>query len=430
MKAKNKFKSCTDDIYLDTIDPFPSEIQSYSYNVENSIFSIIKLNTPLKEIINDKFFGIKRSFPRKLFYIKIYAFSYVQNYKEIEFDKYKFKIFPQTNFNISFHNTILNINSKGTLSILNNNKNNNSNYSYPIYENDLVDNNIIKYKVGIDKKDYFFVIIINNNIEMDGILKSEKSFRLINTFKCKLLYFKENNKSLNFMFNSNNSIDYTINKNSIVLLDIKSAYSISDLKSQIIFHDDVLNNLFTSSNENIKNIYYFFILTNKDKNKEKESMLNDFLKKIKFKLNVAILLLENSSVCGQDFNVVIDKEYLVANINNELVELKKKQGNVEERLEKVEGRLENVEGRLENVEGRLENVEGRLGKVEDALGSINKILCEIQENMLTKSSLKQLKDELVVDIKNSLNEEIRNNDNNSRGILAYIKGLFNGFGWH
>ena len=110
-----------------------------------------------------------------------------------------------------------------------------------------------------------------------GVLKTKKSFDLIKTLKCKLLYISNKTTKKNFMKINNNNFDFNIKKGNILIFDIKSSYSISDLINQKKFHDDILFNLYESCNEDINNYYYIYIITDKDKTQEKEEKLRVYL---------------------------------------------------------------------------------------------------------------------------------------------------------
>ena len=51
---------------------FPSQKKALSSNIENSIFSTIKLRSTL---VDDKYAGIKKAFSHRIYFIKLFAFS-------------------------------------------------------------------------------------------------------------------------------------------------------------------------------------------------------------------------------------------------------------------------------------------------------------------------------------------------------------------
>ena len=272
----NKAISClTEDIIISPYYQFPSETHAYSSNIENSIISIIKLYSPLKEIIDDKCIGIKKSYPHRLYYTKILAFSFVEHYEDINVDEYDYKLFPQTNINIVFYGKKINITTEGNLKFNVDPKN----YSY--FLNYI--NGANYYKVIINQKNYLFIVKINNHIEIDGALKAEKDFDLLDIFKCHLLYIKKQNFVHNFMDNNNNNFHFSIKNDNILIFDVKSTFCVSDLITQVNFHDGVLFNLFNSCGENLSKYFYVCILSDKNKTKEKENKLKLFLKKNQIK---------------------------------------------------------------------------------------------------------------------------------------------------
>ena len=257
------------------------------------------------------------------------------------------------------------------------------------------------------------LIVQTNNIEIDGVLKAKKSFDLIKTFKSKLLYISNKTTKKNFMKISNNNFDFNIKKNTILIFDIKSCYSVSDLMNQINFHDDILFNLYQSCNEDINKYYYIYIITDKDKTLEKEEKLKNFLDSTKFNLNIAILQTEQSEICGKDFSVVIDKEFLAKNIIDEIAELKIEIKILNLREEKIENRLNGIEETQKNTENRLNGIENEFSDLKSKIDIVAK------EN---KQELAEFRNSIIKEIK-GISEEFRNN-NNSEGILASIKRFF------
>ena len=62
-----------------------------------------------------------------------------------------------------------------------------------------------------------------------------------------LLYIKTQNFVYNFMDNNNNNnFHISIKNNNILIFDVKITFCVSDLISQVKFHDNILFNLFNS----------------------------------------------------------------------------------------------------------------------------------------------------------------------------------------
>ena len=396
--------SClTKEIDISKYEKFPNEIETHSFNIENSIYSIIKLYTPLEELVDEKFFGSKRSFPHKLFYTKLFAFAYPDDYdyKSINIEKYDFKAFPQTYLNIIFYGQKININSNGYLSIAYDSKN------YSKFLNNI--NNTNYYKVIINDKSYLFIVVINNSIEIDGILKSNKDFDLKNTFKCKVLYIKNKNNIDNYMENHNNNSDFIIKNGSTILFDIKSTYAVSDLIKQIKFHDSILYNIYKSCNENLDKYFYFCILTDKEKTESKKNILKNFLHEAKVKLNIIILQTENSNICGSYFDIAIDKEYLAKNI-----------------MVKIDG----LESKIDGLESKIDGLERKINFViqkQEIMESSHKEMEESQQKRLNniENELKSIKNNTVtIERINNLEESILSRLNNNGSIFSYFRRLF------
>ena len=406
-------KCLSDKIQFYQMELLPSEIQSYSFNIENSLFSTIKLNSPLQEVINEKYFGTKRSFPHKLFYTKLFAFFYVSDATIINLEKFQYKAFPQTNFDVKFLGKTINISSNGYMSFKNDERDSHLNLLYSNY----INSDIKYYKLSINKIKYL-LIVETNNIEIDGVLKAKESFDLVKTFKSKLLYISNKNTKINFMNIGNNNFDFNIKKDSILIFDIKSAYSVYDLMRQITAHDAILFNLYKSCNEDINQYYYIFIITDKDKTQEKEDKLKKFLDSIKINLNVAIIQTEESKICGKDFSVVIDKEFLAKNIIDEISELKNNIKIINQRQEKIESRLDGIEETQDNIKIKLNEIEETQIKIESDISDLkSKIESE------NKQEMEDFKKCLITEIRGIIREEIRNN-NNSEGLLSSIKRFF------
>ena len=190
--------------------------------------------------------------------------------------------------------------------------------------------------------------------------------------------------------------------------------------NQIKFHDVILFNLYQSCNEDINKYYYIYIITDKDKALEKEEKLKNYLDSTKFNLNIAILQIEQSEICGKDFSVVIDKEFLAKNILDEIAELKTEIKILNLREEKIENRLNGIEETQKNTENRLNGIEDRLNGIENEFSDLkSKIDIVAKEN---KQELAEFRNSIIKEIK-GISEEFRNN-NNSEGILASIKRFF------
>ena len=402
-KTWNSISCLTKEIDISKYEKFPNEIETHSFNIENSIYSNIKLYTPLEELVDEKFFGSKRSFPHKLFYTKLFAFAYPDDYdyKSINIEEYDFKAFPQIYLNIKFYGQKININSNGYLSIAYDSKN------YSKFLNNI--NNTNYYKVIINDKSYLFIVVINNSIEIDGILKSNKDFDLKNTFKCKVLYIKNKNNIDNYMENHNNNSDFIIKNGSTILFDIKSTYAVSDLIKQIKFHDSILYNIYKSCNENLDKYFYFCILTDKEKTESKKNILKNFLHEAKVKLNIIILQTENSNICGSYFDIVIDKEYLAKNI-----------------MVKIDG----LESKIDGLESKIDGLERKINFViqkQEIMESSHKEMEESQQKRLNniENELKSIKNNTVtIERINNLEESILSRLNNNGSIFSYFRRLF------
>lgn len=400
-KEKNNIKCYTENIFLSRFEDFPSQIQSYSNNVENSIYSMLKLYSPLREIQNDKYFGIKKNHPHHLFFTKVYAFTFILHYNDIDLSNYKPKIFPQTNLNIIFKSQKFNINTNGFLSIKNRAKN-------TYIETLSYDEKRNIYKVSINKNEYIIIIIIDNNIEVDGILKAIESFDLSETLKTKILYINYNNNKINFIGKDSTNYKFIINKNSKIIIDIKSSFSIEDSINQIEFHESIIYNLLDTCCEDVKNYYYFLILSDKNKTKSKEKQLNDFLQNANLNLNVIILLAENSSIFNKNFELVIDKEYLTADIYSELKKInnnieifQKQQSKFEERLTKVEKDIDDIKKEM---------------LTKEILKKSNDDIKKTMEEMLNKYT-----EELIQIMNGKKGEENSNNSKYSLNLFSSIK---------
>ena len=409
-KTWNGISCLTKEIDISKYEKFPNEIETHSFNIENSIYSIIKLYTPLEELVDEKFFGSKRSFPHKLFYTKLFAFAYPDDYdyKSINIEKYDFKAFPQSYLNIKFYGQKININSDGNLSIAYDSKN------YSKFLNNI--NNTNYYQVIINDKSYLFIVVINNSIEIDGILKSNKDFDLKNTFKCKLLYIKNKNNIDNYMENHNNNSDFIIKNGSTILFDIKSTYAVSDLIKQIKFHDSILYNIYKSCNENLDKYFYFCILTDKEKTESKKNILRNFLREAKVKLNIIILQTENSNICGSYFDIVIDKEYLAKNIMVKIDGLESKIDGLESKIDGLERKMGGLERKINFAIQKQEIMERSHKEMEE---SQQKRLNNIEEE------LKSIKNNTVtIERINNLEESILSRLNNNGSIFSYFRRLF------
>ena len=404
---KRNIQCYTENITLHQFGQLPSEIQSYSNTVENSLYSLIKLYTPLREIVSDKYFGIKKNYPHHLFYVKLYALSFIDGYDKIDLQQYECKIFPQTNLDIFFKGQVFNINSKGTLSIKDNPKKVSAK-SLKFTENQS------NYKITIDGKDYLLVISFDNKIEIDGILKAKESFNLLDTFKTKILYFKNDKNRINFMKKNYENFEYRINKNSTIIIDIKSFYSIESLIRQIEFHDEILYNLLETCDEDLKKYYYLFILNDKNRNKTKEEKLNNFLQRNKLKLNIIVLLTEQSTICGQDFEVVIDKEYLSSEVNTELRNIRNHIENLHKKQDRFETALNNIKNEI------VPNINNEM------VTTFEEMLKKNKEEMAaeTKKMLDEKMEEMMMRLNQREREENNNNNGNSFGIISFIKRWF------
>ena len=410
-KAWNGIWCLTKEIDISKYEKFPNEIETHSFNIENSIYSNIKLYTPLEELVDEKFFGSKRSFPHKLFYTKLFAFAYPDDYdyKSINIEEYDFKAFPQIYLNIKFYGQKININSNGYLSIAYDSKN----YSKFLYNI----NNTNYYQVIINDKSYLFIVVINNSIEINGIFKSNKDFDLKNTFKCKVLYIKNKNNIYNYMENHNNKSDFIIKNGSTILFDIKSTYAVSDLIKQIKFHDSILYNIYKSCNENLDKYFYFCILTNKEKTESKKNILKNFLNEAKVKLNIIIIQTKNSNICGSNF----DFEFLAKNIMVKIDGLESKIDGLESKIDGLERKINFFIQKQERMEKRYNEMEENQGKIVKTQDRMELRLNNIEEE------LKSIKNNTVtIERINNLEESILSRLNNNRNIFSYFRRLFTG----
>ena len=148
----------SDKIFFYQYGLLPSEIQSYSFNIENSLYSTIKLNSPLQEILNEKFFGTKRSYPHKLFFIKLFAFSFIKDPSTINLKNFQFKTFPLTNFDITFFGKKINIYSNGHIYL----KKDEKDCKLNLLNSHCLNSDIKYYKLSIEKKDYLLIAQTNN----------------------------------------------------------------------------------------------------------------------------------------------------------------------------------------------------------------------------------------------------------------------------
>ena len=408
---------------------FPSKILSYSYTIENTIYSLLKLYTPLKEICDEKFFGSKRNYPHYLFYIKIYALDFsAYNNNDLNLNEEACKIFPQTNFDINFFGQIISIKSNGFLQFVNNKKGNNEAFLFNIDKNKY-------YKLTIERKAYLFVIVYDNKIEIDGILKSVDKFDIVDAFKSQVLYIKDKINTYNFLSNNNinNNFKYVINKGTKLLIDIKSKYSITDLKSQSKFHDKILSNLYKSCNENINNYYYIFIITDEDKTQKKAQELRQFLDEVNFNLNIIIFETANSTICGHNYDVVLDKGTLtkdiykkVDNIENEIKEMREDLSELKKKI------IPEIHNDLSELKNKI------IPEIHNDISELkNKIIPEIRKDILTdikQTIVPQMTKDIIDSINNNMihlkemqNQENNNidqeinNNSNSEGPMMKIK---------
>ena len=76
-------KYFTNGIVISKNAQFQSGISALTSSIENSILSTIKMNSPLVKIINDKYSVVKKAYPHRIYYIKIFVFSNVKDYKKL-----------------------------------------------------------------------------------------------------------------------------------------------------------------------------------------------------------------------------------------------------------------------------------------------------------------------------------------------------------
>ena len=383
----------------------PTEIQAESFNSQDSIYSVIKLNTPLNEIYNEKYFGSKRSFPRHLFYFNLYAFAYTQNYLDIDLEKYSYKTFPQTHIEFNFMGGIFSVNSLGQLK--------NKNQNIQILELNIKEDTYF-YQISISNICYIFVLQLNKKIEIDGNLKSSKSFDIVKAFQSKLLFIKNNEGKYLNIKNNNEKNSYILKKNMNILLDYKYHFSI-DLISQMLSHDKILSNLYKSCNENLENFYYIGILTEENKTEEKSKKIIDMLQKSKFNLNVLIFIIENDSICGQEYQVVIDKEYLHKDLSHKVKDLSSEVKDLSSEVKEVKLKVNEIDKKLDSLVLMLnKNIDSSKNENEKYKTKIS----EVDSRILSlENDVKQAKDDIL---------EIKGLQNGNRqgGFINFIYGLF------
>ncbi len=104
------------------------------------------------------------------------------------------------------------------------------------------------------------------------------------------------------------------------------------------------------------------------------------------------------------------------NMQENIVHIHSKLGDVDVRLVHVEARLENVDARLVHIDARLENVDARLENVDARLENIETNLSDTQENVhyLVRDAL--MRDELQP----ILNREIAKSESR---MISHMEGF-------
>ena len=77
------------------------------------------------------------------------------------------------------------------------------------------------------------------------------------------------------------------------------------------------------------------------------------MKKAKFKLNVIILLAQISSICNKNYGLVIDEEYLSADIYYELKKINNKIEILNKRQNKLTKRIANEEQNINKIKKEM-----------------------------------------------------------------------------
>ena len=260
-------------------------------------------------------------------------------------------------------------------------------------------NNANYYKVVIDKIEYLFIVITNNYFKINGTLKANTDFDLLDTFKCKLLFIKTKDFTHNYIDNNNKDFHFNIQKDNIILFDIKSTFIISILTPQIKFHDNQLFNLFSSCGENLNNYFYFCILTDKNKTNKKINELKRNLNDNQIKINITSFQTENFIICGNNYNTVIDKEYLAKTIMN---------------------KIEDLSNNINEIKGKQSIMEETQKTIQDGKSSMQRSINNIKNNMVTNEFMFAF----VNEMRNNFTE-IRNNLANKGGFFSSIRRLLN-----
>ena len=263
------------------------------------------------------------------------------------------------------------------------------------------------YKITISNICYIFVLQLNKKIEIDGNLKSSKSFDIVKAFQSKLLFIKNNEGKYLNIKNNNEKNSYILKKNVNILLDYKYHFSI-DLISQMLSHDKILSNLYKSCNENLENFYYIGILTEENKTEEKSKKIIDMLQKSKFNLNVLIFIIENDSICGQEYQVVIDKEYLHKDLSHKVKDLSSEVKEVKLKVNEIDKKLDSLvlmlNKNIDSSKNENEKYKTKISEVDSRILSL-------------ENDVKQAKDDIL---------EIKGLQNGNRqgGFINFIYGLF------